>query len=56
MTAEGTNTTAEPDTTAQSPLDAAFEHDALAEHPEVLVGAAFLGGFVLAQILKRFGP
>jgi hypothetical protein len=50
MTAEGTNTTAEPDTTAQSPLDAAFEHDALAEHPEVLVG------FVLAQILKRFGP
>jgi hypothetical protein len=25
------------------------------EHPEFLVGAAFIGGFVLAQILKRLG-
>ena len=25
------------------------------EHPEVLVGAAFLGGLVLAQVLKRLG-
>jgi hypothetical protein len=25
------------------------------EHPEVLVGAAFIGGIVLAQILKRLG-
>jgi hypothetical protein len=25
------------------------------EHPELLVGAALLGGFVLAQILKRLG-
>ena len=25
------------------------------EHPEVLVGAAFLGGFVLAQVLKKLG-
>ena len=25
------------------------------DHPEVLVGAAFVGGLVLAQILKRFG-
>jgi hypothetical protein len=25
------------------------------QHPEVLVGAAFVGGLVLAQILKRFG-
>ena len=25
------------------------------EHPEVLVGAAFLGGIVLAQILKQLG-
>ncbi len=25
------------------------------EHPEVFVGAAFVGGFVLAQIVKRFG-
>lgn len=26
-----------------------------AERPEVLVGAAFAGGFVAAMILKRFG-
>jgi hypothetical protein len=26
---------------------------AAAEHPEVLVGAAFAGGFLLATILKR---
>jgi hypothetical protein len=25
------------------------------EHPEVLVGVAFLGGIVLAQVLKRLG-
>jgi hypothetical protein len=25
------------------------------EHPEVLVGAAFIGGLVLAQLLKRLG-
>ncbi len=25
------------------------------ERPEVLIGAAFLGGIVLAQILKRLG-
>ena len=25
------------------------------EHPEILVGAAFLGGVVAAFILKRFG-
>jgi hypothetical protein len=54
MTAESSTST-ESSTSAQSPLDAAFEHDAIAEHPEILVGAAFLGGFVLAQILKRFG-
>jgi hypothetical protein len=24
-------------------------------HPELLVGAAFVGGFALAQIMKRFG-
>ena len=27
--------------------------DAFAHRPEVFVGAAFAGGFVLAQILKR---
>ena len=26
------------------------------ERPELLVGAAFLGGLVLAQVLKRLGP
>jgi hypothetical protein len=55
MTAESSTST-ESTTSSQSPLAAAFEHDAIAEHPEILVGAAFLGGFVLAQILKRFGP
>jgi hypothetical protein len=25
------------------------------ERPEILVGAAFLGGLVLAQVLKRIG-
>jgi hypothetical protein len=29
--------------------------DAFAERPELFVGAAFAGGLVLAQILKRFG-
>jgi hypothetical protein len=29
--------------------------DSFAERPEVLVGAAFLGGFAAAQILKRLG-
>ena len=28
---------------------------ALAEHPEILVGAALLGGIILAQVLKRIG-
>jgi hypothetical protein len=38
---------------AESPLDAAFEGGAFAERPELFVGAAFVGGFVLARILKR---
>ena len=38
----------EPDTTAT-------EKDASADRPELLVGAALLGGFVLAQVLKRLG-
>jgi hypothetical protein len=38
----------------ESPLsvDASSNSDA---HPELLVGAAFVGGFALAQIMKRFG-
>jgi hypothetical protein len=29
--------------------------DIAEEHPEYLVAAAFIGGFALAQILKRLG-
>lgn len=29
--------------------------DPFAERPELYIGAAFAGGLVLAQILKRFG-
>jgi hypothetical protein len=29
--------------------------DAFAERPELFVGAAFVGGLVLAQLLKRIG-
>ena len=32
---------------------AAADADAFAERPELFVGAAFAGGLVLAQILKR---
>jgi hypothetical protein len=30
-------------------------NDAFAERPEAFVGAAFVGGLVVAQILKRLG-
>ena len=34
----------------------ALEHPSFVEeHPEALVGAAFLGGLVLAQLIKRHG-
>jgi hypothetical protein len=42
----------------QSPLSASAasaEDDGFAERPEVFVGAAFVGGFAIAQLLKRFG-
>ena len=29
--------------------------DTFAERPELFVGAAFVGGFALAQVLKRIG-
>jgi hypothetical protein len=38
----------------ESPLSVGSETDAFAERPEAFVGAAFLGGLVLAQILRRF--
>jgi hypothetical protein len=37
--------------TAEQPQPA----ELVEEHPEVLVAAAFIGGFALAQILKRLG-
>ena len=60
MTAEAEGATWQqeaPDTGGESPLSAASqgEDSPLEEHPEVLVGAAFVGGFALAQILKRLG-
>jgi hypothetical protein len=43
----------------ESPLSAAAAGGAgggvVDEHPELLVGAAFVGGIALAQILKQFG-
>jgi hypothetical protein len=40
----------------ESPLDApAVEKSLDEEHPELFLVAALAGGFILAQILKRFG-
>jgi hypothetical protein len=45
--------------TERSPLEAqraaSEQASPLDERPELLVGAAFLGGLVLAQVLRRFG-
>jgi hypothetical protein len=40
----------------ESPLSVGTDDDPFAARPEVFVGAAFVGGFALAQILKRLGP
>ena len=47
----------DPGTTehGESPLSAARAADAFDERPELFVGAAFAGGFALAQLLKRLG-
>lgn len=54
----------QPDEPATSPFDPVFERLATAqeraavlasERPEVVVGAAFAGGLILAAILKRLG-
>ena len=47
----------EPTTNGQSPWDAQTSRDegSSGERPELLVGAALLGGIVLAQVLKRLG-
>jgi hypothetical protein len=39
----------------ETPLSAHAAANGADAHPEVLVGAAFVGGFALAQILKRLG-
>jgi hypothetical protein len=40
----------------ESPLSAGTHgEDGFASRPEIFVGAAFVGGFALAQILKRVG-
>ena len=38
-----------------SPLDAITEHPFVQEHPEALVGGAFVGAFLLAKVLKAIG-
>ncbi len=40
-----------PRSGSSSPLD----HEVIQQHPEILVGAAFAGAFVLAQVLKALG-
>jgi hypothetical protein len=37
----------------ESPLSVESEGGPLAEHPEVLVGGAFVGGLALALIIRR---
>jgi hypothetical protein len=42
---------------SQSPLEAGLgDHGLADEHPEALVGAAFVGGLAFALILRRLGP
>jgi hypothetical protein len=55
--APGTTQEMPPVGTGPSPADeqTASQGDAFATRPELFVGAAFAGGLVLAQILKRVG-
>ena len=52
-----TDQTTAPTANGQSPWDAqqAAASDDAPARPELLVGAALLGGIVLAQVLKRLG-
>jgi hypothetical protein len=50
-----TEETTQSPTGGQSPLEVESAEDPFAEHPEIFVGAALAGGFILAQILKRLG-
>jgi hypothetical protein len=38
---------------SESPLSVETESGAFADHPEVLVGGAFVGGLALALIVRR---
>jgi hypothetical protein len=40
---------------SESPLGVAAASDLYADRPELFVGAAFVGGFAIAKILKRLG-
>ena len=54
----GVGWTPPTETEGESPRAASAaggEGDGFAEHPEIFVGAAFVGGFAIAQLLKRFG-
>ncbi len=48
-------TTAAQPATGESPLSVGTEDDPFTERPEVYVGAAFAGGFVLAKLLGKLG-
>jgi hypothetical protein len=52
--AEAPDPIPQPDPRPETP-DPRSEASTADEHPEILVGAAFVGGFALAQIMKRFG-
>ncbi|HTX31302.1 MAG TPA: hypothetical protein VMD09_07945 [Solirubrobacteraceae bacterium] len=41
---------------AAPPAASAGQGNPVDEHPEILVGAAFVGGLLLASILKRLAP
>jgi hypothetical protein len=45
----------EPESPAEADAAARQNGDPFAQRPELFVGAAFVGGLVLAQILKRIG-
>jgi pyruvate/2-oxoglutarate dehydrogenase complex dihydrolipoamide dehydrogenase (E3) component len=40
----------------ESPLSVDSQSDVLDERPELLVAGAFVGGLVLAQVLRKLGP
>jgi hypothetical protein len=44
-----------PPAPAQSPLSVGSEFDVFDERPELLVAGAFVGGLVVAQVLRKLG-